>query len=402
MKHLGAWLDARFPFSELFRTTMSEYMAPKNLNFWYYFGSLSLLVFGIQIVSGIFLLAHYHPSAERAFDSVQTIMYDVKWGWLVRYLHTTGASMFFVVVYLHMARGLMYGSYRKPRELLWIIGFVIYVALMAEAYFGYVLPYGNMSYWGGQVITSIVAAIPFVGDWLASLLRGSFAVGGPTLTRFMAFHVVLLPAILAMLVVAHVLALHKVGSNNPDGVETAHTVGTGAPPTNVIPFHPYYTVKDVFGVGVFLFIFAAILFYLPTFFGLFIEPFNYIPANPLSTPPDITPAWYLAPYYAMLRSIPNKLAGIASMMLAILLPFLLPWLDRNPIRSGRYRPVYLTMVILLGLTFIGLGWIGMQPAAPALLWPARILFLLYFLFFFLLPFVSRVEPTRPVPGQLTP
>ncbi|MDA8094067.1 MAG: cytochrome bc complex cytochrome b subunit [Betaproteobacteria bacterium] len=401
MGRLTAWVDRRFPFSVLVRTSMTEYYAPKNFNFWYFFGSLALLVFATQIISGILLLAHYQPSAKAAFNSVQSIMYDVKWGWLVRYIHTTGASLFFVVIYLHMLRGYLYGSFKRPRELLWLIGVALYVCLMGEAYFGYVLPFGNMSYWGGQVITSIIAAIPYVGGWLASVLRGSFGVGTPTLTRFVAFHAVLLPALLAVLILTHLLALHEVGSNNPDGVEIREHLDARGQPVDGIPFHPYYTVKDMFGVGVFLVVFCAIVFYAPTFHGLFIETYNFSPANPLKTPPEITPAWYLAPYYAMLRAVPNKAVGIGILFAAIIAPFLLPWLDHNPVKSSRYRPVYRWMVIVFVLTLVALGWIGMQPAIPALLPPARILLALYFLFFLSLPIVSRLEPTRPVPERIS-
>jgi ubiquinol-cytochrome c reductase cytochrome b subunit len=396
-----AWIDRRFPLSRLIRESMTEYYAPKNFNFWYFFGSLALLMFAIQVITGIFLLVHYQPSADKAFDSIQTIMYDVKWGWLIRYIHTTGASFFFIVIYLHMLRGYLYGSYRRPRELLWIIGFVIYLCLMAEAYFGYVLPYGNMSYWGGEVITSIVGAIPYAGSWLASLARGGFGIGTATLNRFMAFHAVLVPALLALLVAMHVLALHETGSNNPDGIEIRDHLDADGKPVDGIPFHPYYTVKDVFGVGVFLIVFSLVVFYAPTLHGLFIETYNYTPANPLQTPPDVTPAWYLAPYYAMLRAIPNKELGILTLFLAIVAPFFLPWLDRNPTaKSVRYRPVYLAMVLVLVACLLVLGWIGLQPASPALLPPARICLALYFLFFVSLPFVSRIEPTRPVPDRL--
>jgi len=401
MSGLLAWVDRRFPLTKLVKESMTEYYAPKNFNFWYFFGSLALLVFVIQVVTGIFLLAHYQPSASKAFGSIQGIMYDVKWGWLIRYIHTTGASFFFIVIYLHMLRGYLYGSFRKPRELLWIIGFVIYICLMAEAYFGYVLPYGNMSYWGGQVITSIVGAIPYIGTWLAELARGSFGIGTPTLNRFMAFHAVLVPGLLAVLVLLHVVALHETGSNNPDGIEIRDHLGPDGKPLDGIPFHPYYTVKDVFGVGVFLIVFSLVVLYAPTMHGLFIETYNYIPANPLQTPPDVTPAWYLAPYYAMLRAIPNKELGILTLFLAVVAPFFLPWLDRNPkAKSVRYRPVYLVMVVVLVVSMLVLGWIGMQPASPKLLPPARFFLVLYFGFFVLLPFISRIEPTKPVPDRV--
>ncbi len=400
MKGLTDWINDRLPFRELAREHLTEYYAPKNFNIWYVFGSLALLVLVIQIVSGYFLLIHYQPNEDAAFDSVQTIMFDVKWGWVLRYTHTTGASMFFIVVYLHMFRGLMYGSYRKPRELLWIIGFIIYLTLMAEAYLGYVLPFGNMSFWGGKVITSIIEAVPYVGDWLGSLARGGFGIGTPTLNRFMGMHVVLVPLVLIALVAVHVLALHKVGSNNPDGIEIKEHPGPDGKPLDGIPFHPFYTVKDIFGTCVFLTVFCAIVLYAPTMNGLFIELANYTPANPLKTPPDITPAWYLAPFYAMLRSVPNKLGGIGALALAVILPFFLPWLDRNPVKSVRYRPVYLGMLVVLVISVFVLGWIGMQPASPALLLPGRIFLGLYLLFFLTLPVVSHFEPTKQVPQRV--
>ncbi len=401
MKGLINWINDRFPFREMMREHLTEYYAPKNFNIWFIFGSLALVVLGIQIISGIFLLIHYQPNEKSAFDSIQTIMYDVNWGWLLRYAHTTGASMFFIVVYLHIFRGLMYGSFKSPRELLWMIGFAIYLALMAEAYLGYVLPYGDMSYWGAKVISSVIEAVPFIGDWLTSLVRGGFGIGTETLNRFMAYHVVLVPLILIALVVMHVLALHQVGSNNPDGIEIKKHRGPDGKPLDGIPFHPYYTVKDVYGMGVFLILFSAVMFYAPTVNGLFIEHANYTPANPLKTPPDITPAWYLSPYYAMLRSIPDKLGGIMAMAVGVLLPFFLPWLDRNPVKSARYRPVYLAMLLTLVIAVAILGWIGMRPASAALLLPGRICLALYFLFFLSLPVVSRIETTRKVPDRVT-
>jgi ubiquinol-cytochrome c reductase cytochrome b subunit len=401
MNGIIKWINDRFPFREMAREHLTEYYAPKNFNIWYVFGSLALAVLAMQIVSGIFLLVHYQANENLAFDSIQTIMYDVDWGWLLRYAHTTGASMFFIVVYLHMFRGLMYGSFKTPRELVWMIGFIIYLALMAEAYLGYVLPYGDMSYWGAKVITSIIEAIPYLGDWLVSLARGGFGVGTETLNRFMAYHVVLVPLVLIALVVAHILALHQVGSNNPDGVEIKEHRGPDGRPLDGIPFHPYYTVKDVFGMGIFLILFCAVVFYAPTVNGLFIEHANYVPANPLKTPADITPAWYLSPYYAMLRSIPDKLGGIMVLGAAVILPLFLPWLDRNPVKSVRYRPVYFAMVVILGVVLVILGWIGMRPASPALLLPGRVCLALYFLFFLSLPVVSRIEPTRKVPQRVT-
>jgi len=395
-----AWLNERLPVSKFLNASVLEYYAPKNFNFWYFFGSLALLVFVMQIFSGIFLLMHYHSDANQAFDSVQAIMYDVKWGWLVRYMHTTGASMFFLVIYFHIARAFLYGSFRKPRELLWIFGWIIYIMLMAEAYFGYVLPFGNMSYWGGEVIMAIVGSIPLVGDWLVSIVRGGASINGTTLTHFMTFHVVLIPLLLIVIVVLHLVALHTVGSNNPDGIEISKKLDASGKPLDGIPFHPYYTVKDIYGVGVFLTVFAAIILFAPTLNGLIIEHDNYIPANFLQTPADVTPAWYLAPYYAILRSIPDKGLGILMLAAAIMLPFFLPWLDRCSAKSIRYRPVYFSMLILLAISILVLGWIGLQPANPALLPPARVALAVYIGFFIILPITSRFEPVRPVPDRV--
>jgi len=395
-----AWINERLPVSGFLKASMTEYYAPKNFNFWYFFGSLALLVLVMQIFSGIFLLVHYSSGTNQAFDSVQSIMFDVKWGWLIRYIHTVGASMFFLVIYLHIFRAYLYGSFRKPRELLWIFGWIIYIVLMAESYFGYVLPFGNMSYWGGEVITSIVSSIPGVGDWLVSIVRGGPGLGGATLGHFLAFHAVLIPFLLIGIVVFHLVALHKVGSNNPDGIEISKKLNTHGRPLDGIPFHPYYTVKDIFGVGVFLTIFAMIILFAPTLHGLIMEYNNYIPANPLKTPPDVTPAWYLSPYYAVLRSIPEKELGILALAASIMVPFFLPWLDRCPAKSVRYRPVYFVMLMMLVISILALGWIGMQPANPALLPPARIALGVYFGFFILLPIVSRFEPVRPVPDRV--
>ncbi|HED18874.1 MAG TPA: cytochrome bc complex cytochrome b subunit, partial [Gammaproteobacteria bacterium] len=314
------WINERLPVSGFLKASMTEYYAPKNFNFWYFFGSLALLVLVMQIFSGIFLLVHYYSGADQAFDSVQGIMFDVEWGWLVRYMHTTGATLFFLVIYLHISRAFLYGSYRKPRELLWIFGWVIYIILMAEAYFGYVLPFGNMSYWGGEVITSIIGSIPGIGDWLVSIVRGGPALGGATLTRFMAWHVAFIPLLLIVIVVLHLVALHTVGSNNPDGIEISKKLDADGRPLDGIPFHPYYTVKDIYGVGVFLTLFAVIVLFAPTLHGLIIESDNYIPANYLQTPSDVTPAWYLSPYYAILRAIPDKGLGILMLGVSIILP----------------------------------------------------------------------------------
>ena len=344
-KILG-WVDERFPLSTLYKEHLSEYYAPKNFNLWYYFGSLALLILVMQIVTGIFLTMNYKPDAKFAFASVEYIMRDVSWGWLIRYMHSTGASMFFLVVYLHMMRGLMYGSYRKPRELLWVFGCMIYLALMAEAFFGYLLPWGQMSYWGAQVIINLFGAIPIIGEDLAVWIRGDFSISDATLNRFFAFHVIALPLVLLGLVAAHLVALHEVGSNNPDGIEINKDIDpqTGTPKDG-IPFHPYYTLKDVVGVVVFLGVFSAIVFFAPEMGGYFLEAPNFIQADPLKTPEHIAPVWYFTPFYAMLRAVPSmfgsQFPGVAVMGAATLILFLLPWLDRGKVRSVRYRgPIY--------------------------------------------------------------
>ncbi|MHB8406027.1 MAG: cytochrome b [Gammaproteobacteria bacterium] len=379
---LRGWIDARFPMSKLWNEQVAQYYAPKNFNFWYFFGSIALLILVNQIVTGIFLTMNYQPSATTAFASVQYIMRDVNWGWLIRYMHSVGASLFFVVVYLHMLRGVIYGSYKKPRELLWIFGMLIYVALMGEAFMGYLLPWGQMSYWGAQVITSLFGAVPGIGNGLEQWIRGDYAVSGITLNRFFALHVVALPLVLVGLVLFHLIALHEVGSNNPDGVEIKKHKGPDGIPLDGIPFHPYYTIKDIVGVTVFLAIFAAIIFFSPGLHGLFLEPANFEPANPLKTPVDIRPLWYFGPFYAILRSIPNKLLGISSMGLAIVILFLLPWIDRNPVKSIRYRgPLYRALVFVFAITFIILGYIGLQPATPFWAQIGQRMEELYFLFF---------------------
>ena len=304
------WVDNRFPASKLYNEHLGQYYAPKNFNFWYIFGSLALLVLVIQIVTGIFLTMNYKPDAAQAFASVEYIMRDVPWGWLIRYMHSTGASAFFVVVYLHMFRGLIYGSYRKPRELIWVFGCAIFLCLMAEAFMGYLLPWGQMSYWGAQVIVNLFAAVPVIGPDLALLIRGDYVIGDATLNRFFAFHVIAVPLVLIGLVVAHIIALHEVGSNNPDGVEIK---GPNAPkdaqghPLDGIPFHPYYTVHDIFAVSMFLMVFTAIIFLAPEFGGYFLEYNNFIPADPLKTPLHIAPVWYFTPYYSMLRAITSEM-----------------------------------------------------------------------------------------------
>ena len=399
---LGHWIDARMGISRFWRSQAAEYYAPKNLNFWYFFGSLALLVLVLQIVTGIFLTMNYKPSAEQAFASVEYIMRDVSWGWLIRYMHSTGASAFFIVIYLHMFRGLMYGSYKAPRELLWIIGMLIYVCLMAEAFFGYLLPWGQMSYWGAQVITSLFGAIPVVGDTLMEWLRGDFYVSDITLNRFFALHVIAIPLVLLALVVAHLAALHEVGSNNPDGVEIKKYKGPDHHPVDGIPFHPYYTVKDIVGVVFFLTLFAAVVFFAPDFYGLFLEPANFEPADPLKTPAHIAPVWYFTPFYAILRAVPDKLGGVLLMGLAIVALFLLPWLDRSPVKSIRYRgPVFRLALMLFAITFIILGYLGMRPATGVYTLLAQVFTTIYFLFFVTMPFFTRYEKTRPIPDRVT-
>ncbi|MEJ2379703.1 MAG: cytochrome bc complex cytochrome b subunit [Gammaproteobacteria bacterium] len=396
------WIDARFPLSKMWKEHLSEYYAPKNFNFWYFFGSLALLVLVNQIVTGIFLTMNYQPSSAQAFASVEYIMRDVPWGNLIRYMHSTGASAFFIVVYLHMFRGLMYGSYRKPRELVWIFGMLIYVCLMAEAFMGYLLPWGQMSYWGAQVIISLFGAIPYVGDALTTWIRGDFVVSGATLNRFFAFHVIAVPLILLGLVVAHIIALHEVGSNNPDGIEIKEHKDENGIPLDGIPFHPYYTVKDIVGVGVFLILFAFVVFYKPEFFGKFLEKDNFFPADPLKTPMHIAPLWYFTPFYAILRSVPSKGLGVLAMASSIVLLFLLPWLDRARAKSMRYRGVIskLALAIFVVSLFI-LGWMGMLPPTPERTNIARVFAILYFAFFLLMPFYSKFDKTKPVPERVT-
>jgi len=422
MNKLLVWIDDRFPLTKVWREHLSEYYAPKNFNFWYFFGSLALLVLVIQIVSGIFLAMHYKPDASLndagvpvAFASVEYIMRDVPWGWLIRYIHSTGASAFFIVVYLHMYRGLIYGSYRGPRELLWLIGVVIFVALMAEAFMGYLLPWGNMSYWGAQVIISLFDAIPWVGPALSEWIRGDFVVADATLNRFFAFHVVAVPLILVMLVFLHIVALHKVGSNNPDGIEIKKKKDKNGIPLDGIPFHPYYTVKDIAGVVVFLILFAAVVFFAPELGGWFLEHDNFVQASALNTPPEIVPLWYFTPYYSILRAniynflwIDAKIWGVLFMFLAIALFAFLPWLDKSPVKSIRYRGwMYKLALALFVVSFIVLGYLGTKNPEhvdlillPNVTW-AGICTLIYFLFFFLMPIYTRFDKTKPVPERVT-
>jgi len=415
MSKLLAWIDDRFPLTKVWEEHLSKYYAPKNFNFWYYFGSLALLILVMQIFTGIFLTMHYKPDTKLAFASVEFIMRDVDWGWLIRYLHSTGASFFFIVIYLHMFRGLLYGSYRNPRELIWIFGVVIYVALMAEAFMGYLLPWGNMSYWGAQVIINLASAIPVVGNGLSEWIRGDFVVSDATLNRFFAFHVIAVPLILIALVFVHIVALHKVGSNNPDGVEIKKKKGADGIPLDGIPFHPYYTVKDIVGVTVFLILFCAVVFFAPELKGWFLEADNFIPANVLHTPPDIKPLWYFTPFYSILRAntvaffgVEAKLWGVIFMGLAIVILFFLPWLDRSPAKSIRYRGwMYKTALAIFVASFILLGYLGVKKPDDIdfilfknVYW-AQISTFLYFAFFVLMPWYSKYDKTKPVPERVT-
>jgi ubiquinol-cytochrome c reductase cytochrome b subunit len=403
---LWGWINARFPAAKMLKEHVTEYYAPKNFNTWYLFGSLALFVLVIQIVTGIFLTMNYKPSAAEAFASVEYIMRDVEWGWLIRYLHSTGASAFFVVVYLHMFRALLYGSYRAPRELLWILGMFIYLALMAEAFFGYLLPWGNMSYWGAQVIVSLFGAVPVVGESLAEWIKGDYYISDITLNRFFALHVIALPLILVFLVAAHILALHEVGSNNPDGIEIKKKKDARGIPLDGIPFHPYYTVKDIYGLGIFLLLFAAVVFFAPEFGGLFLEKPNFDPANPMQTPPHIVPVWYFTPFYAMLRAVPSfagtQIWGVIVMFAAIVLLFLLPWLDKSPVRSIRYRgPLWKIALATFAISFIALGYLGLQPATGIYPLLSQIFTGIYFLFFLLMPWYTRIDRVKPVPERVT-
>jgi ubiquinol-cytochrome c reductase cytochrome b subunit len=396
------WLDKRLPVSDFYNAHLAQYYAPKNFNFWYYMGSLALLVLVIQIFTGILLAMHFKPSAAEAFASVEYIMRDVEWGWLIRYMHSTGASLFFVLIYLHMFRALLYGSHRKPRELMWLFGMVIYVMLMAEAFMGYVLPWGQMSYWGAQVIINLFGAIPSIGEPLTEWIRGDYFISDATLNRFFALHVVAIPIGLLALVVLHLTALHQTGSNNPDGIEIKEHKGEDGIPLDGIPFHPYYTVKDIFGVAMFLLLFAFIIFFWPEAGGLFLEHDNFVPANPMATPEHIKPVWYFTPYYAMLRAVPDKLMGVIVMGMAIVALFFLPWLDRSPVKSIRYRGAWYKILLgLFTIAFVRLGMLGMGTGTVPETWEARVWTFVYFSFFVLLFFISKRGKTKPVPDRVT-
>jgi ubiquinol-cytochrome c reductase cytochrome b subunit len=421
MQKLLEWIDHRFPLTSLWESQWAKYVAPKNLNYWYSFGALAGLTLVIQIVTGIFLATYYKPDARYAFDSVQSIMRDVQWGWLIRYVHSTGASMFFIVVYLHMFRSLIYGSYRKPRELLWILGCLIYLTLMGEAFFGYLLPWGQLSYWGAQVIVNLFSTIPVIGNELALWIRGDYTISDVTLNRFFAFHVIALPLVLLGLVTAHLIALHEVGSNNPDGIEIKEQPKD--PKTGIhldgIYSHPYYTIKDLLAAVVFVAVFAVVVFFVPQFGGYFLEPNNWVPADPLKTPEHIAPLWYFTPYYAILRAIPSFLNsqfwGVLAMGAAVLLLLFLPWLDKGAVKSIRYRgKVYKAWLTAFVISFITLGYLGLVPVTvwgqfPEA-WPvlggadratavARILTAVYFLFFVTMPWYTARDATKAVPPR---
>ncbi|MBD8598513.1 cytochrome b [Pseudomonas sp. CFBP 8772] len=402
MSRLMDWINARFPATSMWENHLSKYYVPKNLNFFYFFGSLALLVLVNQILTGIWLTMSYTPTAEGAFASIEYIMRDVAYGSILRLLHSTGASAFFIVIYLHMFRGLLYGSYQKPRELVWVFGMLIYLALMAEAFTGYLLPWGQMSYWGAQVIISLFGAIPLIGGDLAEWIRGDYLVSGITLNRFFALHVVALPIVIVGLVVLHILALREVGSNNPDGIDIKKYKDENGNPLDGIPFHPYYTVKDLLGVVVFLLIFCSVVFFFPEMGGYFLEKANFELANPLKTPEHIAPVWYFTPFYAILRAIPDKLLGVMAMGAAIALLFVLPWLDRSPVKSMRYKGWLSRLWLLLFCASFGtLGVLGVLPPSPGRAVLSQACTFLYFAYFILMPFYTRMERTKPVPDRVT-
>ncbi len=399
------WIDARLPLTSFIRKHLTGYYAPKNFNFWYYFGSLALVVLVIQIVSGIFLAMNYKPSAEEAFASVQYIEREVAWGSVIRYIHSTGASMFFVVVYLHMFRALIYGSYRTPRELIWLFGVMIYLLLMAEAFMGYLLPWGQTSYWGAQVIVNLFSTVPLIGEDLSVFIRGDYAISDVTLNRFYVLHIVAIPLLLLGIVFMHLVALHQVGSNNPEGIEIKKAKDASGKPLDGIPFHPYYTVKDTFGLIVFLIVFVLIVFFAPEMGGYFLEKPNFEPANPFKTPEHIAPVWYFTPFYAMLRAVPPFLGtqfwGVLIMGLAVLILFVVPWLDRSAVRSIRYKGALTrTALAVFVITFVWLGYLGAVPPTPARQVTAQVLTVLYFTFFLLMPWYSAKDHCSQPPERI--
>ena len=406
MNNKQSWIDQRFPLTKVWNEHLAEYYTPRNFNFWYFFGSLAILMLVMQLVTGIFLTMHFKPDSANAFASVEYIMRDVEWGWLIRYLHSVGASAFFVVIYLHMYRGLLYGSYKGPRELIWVLGMLLYIVLMAEAFMGYVLPWGQMSYWGAQVIISLFGSVPVIGPDLLVWILGDYSVGDAALNRFFSLHVVALPLILVVLVFLHIVALHTVGSGNPDGVEIKKNKDKDGIPKDGIPFHPYFTVKDAMGAVAFLWIFCAVVFYAPGLNGYFLEHANFIEANPLKTPEHIAPLWYLTPFYSILRAIPpmfgSQFPGVLAMGASLLILFFLPWLDRSPVKSIRYRsPIYKWVLGVFVVSFIMLGWLGMEPVTPLNVFLARVFTALYFAFFILMPWYTSIGKTKEVPERLT-
>ena len=395
------WVNDRFPFTETMKLHATEYYASKNFNIWYVFGVLAFVVLFIQLLTGIFLTMNYKPSAADAFASVEYIMRDVEWGWLIRNMHSTGASFFFIVVFLHMFRAMLYGSYKKPRELIWLIGMGIFFVLMAEAFAGYLLPWGQMSYWGAQVIISLFGAIPFVGDAIVETIRGDYSISDITLNRFFALHVIVLPLVLVGLVFVHIVALHHVGSNNPDGIEIKENKDERGVPIDGVAFHPYHTSKDLVAIIIFLMIFCSVMFFAPEMGGYFLEYANFEPANTTATPEHIAPVWYFTPYYAILRAVPSKLWGAILMALAVLLPAFLPWLDRGRVKSIRYRgPIYKLALTLFVISFVILGWLGVQPAEGVYVMMARMFTVIYFAFFLLMPYYTSIDKTKPVPDRV--
>ncbi len=395
------WIDDRFPFTETMKYHITEYYASKNFNFWYVFGVLAFVVLAIQLVTGIFLTMNYKPAALEAFASVEYIMRDVEWGWLIRYMHSTGASFFFIVVYLHMFRAMLYGSYKKPRELIWLIGMMIFFVLMAEGFAGYLLPWGQMSYWGAQVIISIFGAIPGIGEALVEIIRGDYSISDITLNRFFALHVIVLPLCLIALVFVHIVALHEVGSNNPDGVEIKERKGPDGIPLDGIAFHPYHTSKDLVAIIIFLMLFSFVVFFAPDMGGYFLEHANFEPANLTATPEHIAPVWYFTPFYAILRAVPDKLWGAILMAGSVLLPVFLPWLDRARVKSIRYRGwIYKSALTLFVISFLVLGWLGTMPADDGYVLAARIFSVIYFAFFLLMPYYTSIDKTKPVPDRV--
>ncbi len=402
MSDFMGWVDHRIPLTATFEKHMSKYYAPKNFNFWYFFGVFAFLMLANQILTGVWLTMSFTPTAEEAFASVEYIMRDVEMGWLIRYMHSTGASFFFIVIYMHMFRGLMYGSYQKPRELIWIFGMAIYLMLMAEAFMGYVLPWGQMSYWGAQVIISLFSAIPIVGDDLVTWIKGDFLISGITLNRFFALHVIALPLVIVALVFLHIVALHEVGSNNPDGVDIKKYKDEEGRPLDGVPFHPYYTVHDLVGIVVFLFVFCFVIFFWPEGNGYFLEHANFEEANGLKTPAHIAPVWYFGAYYTILRVVPDKLLGVILMGAAIAILFVLPWLDRSPVKSWRYKGwISRINLVVFALFFILLTWLGTQPATGIYAKLGIIGTIVYFGWFLTLPFISAKEKTKPVPERVS-